>query len=124
MEKRKMIVGYCRAASVNQVQIDRQKKVLRELAKKRNLRISKFYSDNGYSAGTLERPEFEQLMADCRTGRVGMVLVTETHRIARETYLLGDALEMFGKYKVRVQFGDAEGLKYFRTIMKALEPSV
>lgn len=125
MDTDRKAVGYCRAGSVDQAQIDRQKKALKELAKKHNLRIARFYIDNGYSGATLERPEFERLMADCRAGKVGTIFITDVDRVARHTSLVAEALWMCGRYKVRVNVVNGDGLKFFWTIFRAIaEPKV
>lgn len=41
------------------------------------------YDDGGYSAGTLERPALQKLMADVEAGRVDIIVIYKIDRLAR-----------------------------------------
>lgn len=118
--KQKIVAAYCRAGCANPEQIARQKKILKELAKKRGLRVGRFYIDDGYSGMTLDRPAFAQLLRDCKARKVGTVLVTDTDRIARNVCLVAEGLHAFGRYRTQVVIDNLEGLKFFRTMMSAV----
>jgi DNA invertase Pin-like site-specific DNA recombinase len=121
MESRlKMTAGYCRAGTPNREQIGRQKRLLKGVAKEHHLRIGKFYIDNGQCGGTLERPGFEELLRDCKAGKISVVLVDTTNRLARTHYLFIDALCAFSRYKVQLLVNDTDGFKFLRIALKPL----
>lgn len=45
--------------------------------------IVDYYVEEGVSAGTTNRPEYQRLMADIRKGRVNMILVSDLTRLSR-----------------------------------------
>ena len=83
-------------------------------------RISRFYIDIGQSGMTLQRPEFERLLKDCKAGKISTVLITNVDRLARDKSLVAEALQAFGRYKVRIRLGDEAGLKFFWTVLRAI----
>lgn len=105
--RKQIVAGYCRVASLkeNDGQIEKQKALLKRLAKKHGLIIGYFYVDGGYSGANLERPELKKLLKDCRTGEVGTVLVSDMDRIARYADLVLKVLAKMKRYKVRVIMG-------------------
>lgn len=42
-----------------------------------------YYVEEGISAGTTNRPEYQRLMADIRSGRINMILVSDLTRLSR-----------------------------------------
>ena len=46
------------------------------------------YSDNGISGTTVERPEFQRLLADCREGKIDLIVTKSITRFARNTVVL------------------------------------
>lgn len=46
------------------------------------------YSDNGISGTVVERPEFQHLLADCRSGKIDLVITKSITRFARNTVVL------------------------------------
>jgi len=110
--RKKLIVGYCRAASFVQKRdesIDGQKQQLTKLAKKHGVTIDHFYIDGGYSGSTLQRPELKKLLRDCRAGKIKAVLVTDLDRIARYAHLVIKVLNKLKKYKVRMLANEGYG---------------
>ena len=43
------------------------------------------YSDNGISGTTINRPEFQRMLEDCRAGKIDLVLTKSVTRFARNT---------------------------------------
>lgn len=46
------------------------------------------YSDNGISGTTINRPEFQRMMEDCRAGKIDLVVTKSVTRFARNTVIL------------------------------------
>jgi len=53
----------------------------------------KFYIDNGYGGGNFERPAFQELLADIRTGKINLFLVKDLSRFGRNYLEAGKYLE-------------------------------
>jgi site-specific DNA recombinase len=82
----KNIVAYCRTANesgpVSGVNL--QEKEIRRYAKRHGAVISTIYADAGVSGATLERPELQRLIADCRAGKIGTVVTKDLDRLSRD----------------------------------------
>lgn len=46
------------------------------------------YSDNGISGTTINRPEFQRMLEDCRAGKINLVVTKSVTRFARNTVIL------------------------------------
>ena len=46
------------------------------------------YSDNGISGTTINRPEFQRMLQDCRDGKIDLVVTKSVTRFARNTVIL------------------------------------
>jgi DNA invertase Pin-like site-specific DNA recombinase len=53
----------------------------------------KTYIDNGYSGGNYNRPAFQELMNDIRTGKINLLLVKDLSRLGRNYLETGKYLE-------------------------------
>ena len=79
------------------------------------------YMDAGVSGATLARPALQQLLADCRAGKIGVVLAKDTDRLSRDTSQLAALLHQFRIYGVRVEFASGEeGLKLIGLVLSAI----
>jgi site-specific DNA recombinase len=108
----KTVVAYCRSGYEPQggpSNVGRQARAIRRYAKRHGLNIREMYIDPGISGITLERPELQRLLADCRAGKVGMVITKDTARLSRDTCQLLLILRKFQKAGVRVQFSTRDG---------------
>jgi DNA invertase Pin-like site-specific DNA recombinase len=56
------------------------------------------YMDAGVSGATLARPALQQLPADCRAGKIGVVLTADTNRLSRDMCQLAALLHKFRTY--------------------------
>ena len=94
MKKPLKIGAYLRVSTDRQVQVfegslDTQKFRMKEFVKLRNLsekkwgEIEDFYLDEGFSAGTDRRPEYQRLMSDIRKGKIDLILVADLSRLSR-----------------------------------------
>lgn len=110
MSKPHKIGAYIRVSTDKQVQIfegslDTQKFRMVEFVKNRNKELKRwgeiveFYIEEGLSAGTDKRPEYQRMMGDIRKGIVNLVLVHDISRLNRSTHdfqMLLKELERYG----------------------------
>lgn len=75
--------------------IDNQKKLIETWGQKNQLPISRWYIDAGWSGRTLNRPEFQKLIADIGRGEVDCVVVKDLSRLGRDHIAVGYYLEVF-----------------------------
>jgi site-specific DNA recombinase len=105
-------VAYCRSA----VEVRgtpssayRQESAIVRYAKRRGLQLRATYIDAGVSGATLERPALRQLLADCRAGKIGAVVVKDKDRLSRDAVQLMVILDQFERYGVRLLFSTEAG---------------
>ena len=67
------------------------------------------YADAGVSGVTLERPELQRLIADCRAGRIGTLVTKDPDRLSRDTGQLIALLHIFQATGVGVEFSTRAG---------------
>jgi DNA invertase Pin-like site-specific DNA recombinase len=67
------------------------------------------YADAGVSGVTLDRPALQQLIADCRAGKIGAVITKDPDRLSRDTRQLIALLQIFRSTGVRVEYSTREG---------------
>jgi DNA invertase Pin-like site-specific DNA recombinase len=78
--------------------------MVRRYADVRGLIICETYLDAGVSSGTLERPALRRLLADCRAGKIGTVIMQDLERLSRNPFSLITVLERFLEDGVNVEF--------------------
>lgn len=61
--------------------------------------IVDYYVEEGVSAGTTNRPEYQRLMADIRKGRVNMILVSDLTRLSRNLLDFCNLINELEKHK-------------------------
>lgn len=86
------------------VSIDAQRRALHELAQDRNLVVAEEYADAVESGKDEDRPAFQRLIRDIRTGRFDQVLALDTSRIARRRHLALIFENECSKQRVRVVY--------------------
>lgn len=55
------------------------------------------YSDNGISGTTINRPEFQQMLQDCRAGKIDLIVTKSVTRFARNTLILLETIRELKK---------------------------
>ena len=113
MKKQLRIGAYLRVSTDRQVQVfegslDTQKYRMLEFVKSKNKEnknwgdIVEFYIDEGVSAGTVKRPQYQKMMADVRSEKVNLILVADISRLSRSVHdfsiLLRDLEECNASY--------------------------
>lgn len=71
-----------------------QKKILEDYARKNGYYNLRFYTDDGYSGVSFERPGFQEMLADIEAGKVGTVIVKDMSRLGRNYLQVGFYTEM------------------------------
>lgn len=58
------------------------------------------YEDEGFSAATTARPQFQKLLDDIKSGKIGMLMCYRLDRISRNVADFSDTLELLEKFNV------------------------
>lgn len=121
----KLVVAYCRTACADAhdplAGVRRQEEELRRYAKSKELAIGASYAEAGVSGITLERPELQRLLADCRAGRIATIITKDPDRLSRDSGQLLLLLQFFRKAGVRVLFSErAPNECFLATILSAI----
>ena len=82
-----LVAGYGRVSTTGQVKdgtsLEDQKRIVEDRCQKEGHQLYRFYSDEGISGGTLDRPALKDLIADARGKRFEAVLFTKLDRLGR-----------------------------------------
>ena len=62
------------------------------------------YSDNGISGTTINRPEFQRMLQDCREGKIDLVITKAVTRLARNTVILLETIRELKKLGIDCYF--------------------
>ena len=62
------------------------------------------YSDNGISGTTINRPEFQRMLQDCREGKIDLVVAKSVTRFARNTVILLETIRELKKLGIDCYF--------------------
>ena len=76
-----------------------QKKMLEEYAAKNGYRNTVHYTDDGYSGGSFDRPDWKRLLQDIEDGRVTTVIAKDMSRIGRNYLEVGYYTEIYFRQK-------------------------
>lgn len=60
----------------------------------------KIYDDKGFSGGNINRPDFQELMRDIKSGLITKVIVYRLDRISRSILNFASMMQLFDEYKV------------------------
>lgn len=58
------------------------------------------YKDNGYSGKNTDRPDFQRMINDIKSGKISKVIVYKLDRVSRSVLDFSELMDMFQKYKV------------------------
>ena len=81
--------------------IDNQLDKLRAYAKENNLLIVDEYVDEGFSAGTMKRPELQRLLGDL--DRIDLIIFTRLDRFSRNVLDANEMVKLFNKKRVSIK---------------------
>jgi DNA invertase Pin-like site-specific DNA recombinase len=82
--------------------------------------ISAAYADAGASGVTLERPELQRPLADCRARKIGTIIRKDPDRLSRDTGQSLALLHIFRANGVRVEYSTREGKSGFKFLIRVL----
>src|SRR5262245_27325220 len=80
--------------STNEQNTGTQERALREYVQRRGWKLQKIYRDQGLSGASSKRPEYGELLKDCRRGSLDVLVVWKFDRFARSLNALMSGLEM------------------------------
>ncbi len=69
-----------------------------------NWQLVSIYSDNGISGTTLNRPEFQRMLEDCRNGKIDLIITKSISRFARNIVILLETIRELRRIGVDVYF--------------------
>ena len=79
-----------------------QKKFLEDYAAQHGFTNCRHYTDDGWSGGSFDRPDWNRMIADIEAGKVGCVIAKDMSRIGRDYLQTGFYTEvMFRQHDVR-----------------------
>lgn len=76
-----------------------QKKMLEDYAKQNGYTNIEHFTDDGYSGGSFDRPDWKRMVAGIEDGSIGTVIVKDMSRIGRDYLQLGFYTEVMFKEK-------------------------
>jgi len=110
MERKKLVVAYCRVSTLEQKQrgygIDIQIRDLTLFAERQGLFVRRFYRDEAESGVKEHRQELRQLLKDCRARRVGVVILPSLDRLSRNVRIAENLFHKFEQLGVEVLIAD------------------
>jgi site-specific DNA recombinase len=83
----KSTVAYCRSAREEAgapSSAYSQARAIQRYAKQHGIKVCEMYIDPGVTGVTLDRPELQRLIADCRAGKIGTVIAKDPDRLSRD----------------------------------------
>jgi site-specific DNA recombinase len=108
----KPVVAYCRSATEPPDEpsaVCSQADAICDYAERRGLILGSIYADAGVSGVTLDRPALQQLIADCRAGKISAVITKDPDRLSRDFRQLIALYHIFQTTGVRVEYTTREG---------------
>jgi site-specific DNA recombinase len=110
MEAKKFVVAYCRVSTLEQTKnglgLEIQVRDATLFAKNLGLFIDRFYRDEGESGVIEDRPQLKRLLRECRSHRVGTVIIPSLDRLSRDVRISENLFWRFQRYGVRVLIAD------------------
>ena len=76
-----------------------QKKMLEEFAARNGFQNVAHYTDDGYSGGSFDRPDWKRIMADIEAGKITTVIAKDMSRIGRNYLEVGYYTEIYFRQK-------------------------
>ena len=76
-----------------------QKKMLEDYAKQNGYTNIEHFTDDGYSGGSFDRPDWKRMIAGIEDGSIGTVIVKDMSRIGRDYLQVGFYTEVMFKEK-------------------------
>lgn len=89
---------------MEQNSIGNQKKIILNYLKDKNdIAVVDYYVDNGYTGMNFNRPDFQRMMEDLRSGRINCVIVKDISRLGRHFVMTSEFVEkIFPMMQIRL----------------------
>jgi len=76
-----------------------QKAMLENYARENGFENFEHYTDDGWSGGNFERPDWKRLIADIEAGKIGCIIAKDMSRIGRDYLQVGFYTEVMFREK-------------------------
>ena len=110
MEAKKLVVAYCRVSTLEQTKnglgLEIQVRDATLFAQDQGLFIDRFYRDEGESGVLEDRPQLKHLVRECKSRRVGTLIIPSLDRLSRDVRIAENLFWQFKRYGVRVLIAD------------------
>ena len=110
MEAKKIVVAYCRVSTLEQTKnglgLEIQVRDATLFAQNQGIFIDRFFRDEGESGILEDRPQLQQLLRECRSRRIGTVIIPSLDRLSRDVRIAENLFWRFQRYGVRVLIAD------------------
>lgn len=107
------VAVYCRVSTLSEAQEEsfetQCETYKRRISNDPTLHLVKIYGDQGVSGATASRPQFQQMMKDCREGYIDVVMTKSISRFARNLADCMDAVRALRELGIPVLF-EREGI--------------
>ena len=77
------------------ISIETQKLILEKFCNEHGLNIAEYYTDDGYSGATFDRPDFNRMIDDIENGRINCVITKDLSRLGRDYIQTGTYIELY-----------------------------
>ena len=83
--------------------IGNQRNIIKQYIKNNNLNVNvNYYTDDGYSGTTFERPDFQKMLKDIKDNKINCIIVKDLSRLGRNYIEVGKYIdEIFPSYNIR-----------------------
>jgi DNA invertase Pin-like site-specific DNA recombinase len=99
----KITALYSRNALADDITIKKQELALQKYAAKQRYGNCVYYSDNGDSGLSLNRPAMRQLLCDIRDGRIERVIARDLARLSRNCIEIHEFLHLLSKHNIECE---------------------
>ena len=104
----KKVAAYCRVSIQQEIQfhsLEAQAEYFREfIGQHSQWELVGIYADQASGRNNVHMKEFQRMMADCRAGKIDLILVKSISRLGRNTVQLLQACDMLNTLQVEVYF--------------------
>ncbi len=103
----KITALYCRLSQDDMLagesnSITNQKEILRKYAQDNHFPDPHFYIDDGWSGTNFNRPDFQRMVSDMESGRIGTIITKDLSRLGRDYLMTGQYIELiFPEHDIR-----------------------
>ena len=128
---KKWIIGCYRRLSADEIQgegesnsVINQKKIVDDyLSDKKDIKIYKYYSDDGYTGTDFNRPGYNEMLDDIKNKRINGVIIKDLSRLGRNYIEVGNFIdEIVPKYRLRfISVNDSVDSYLNPNVMDSLE---